>query len=181
MDFSKLRLEDAAPCECMSGSTENTSTVFIRRISEKHGLKDRHFKHDLEKPNRNLVVTDCNSFCSFREISIDDISNHPVADVIANYMPAIHEQLEISPKKEFFYCAFTFATGSGTVKSTPEHGYVSHHDFYKSDEFSVQLITQIAPPVPIIPTPSPAAQVTTTSAAMPVLSSLPTTPPSQAS
>ena len=161
----------------MNGSAEDTVTVFIRRLGERNGLKDRHFKHDLEKLNKILPPPkDCDDFCSHREISIDDVSNYPLADVIASYMPAIREQLEIAPKKEFYYCKFTFAHGAGTVKYTPEHGDVSHYDFYKSDAFSVNLIHQQGKPIQIVTASvhSPTVHAIATPVATPVATSVAT-------
>ena len=153
MEFNNLRLTESPICDCMTSSFEEISRIFIRRITENRSLRIRHFKADIEKVDKLLVVNDCSDFCRFRELSMNDISDYDEQEVVASYSPDIQEQLKFAPKKEFYYCKFRFKTGAGKVKYTPHHGHESHYDFYKSDEFSMDHVETLSSPIAIIISP----------------------------
>jgi len=156
MEFNNLRLTESSVCDCMSGSQEDTERTFVRRITENKSLRIRHFKTELEKPDKVLVVNNCIDFCKYRELSINNISDYDEEEVVASYLPDIQKQLIFAPKKEFYYCKFRFKSGAGKTKHTPQHGHISHYDFYKSDEFSIEHIDILSLPILIAcPLPTP--------------------------
>lgn len=155
MLFSRLRLEEEAHCNCMSNAEEDTTRTFIRRTSEATPLKERHLRASVEKAEKDLSANDCTDFCALRELSIDNVDDFPEADVVASYIPEIQKVKIFSPKKEFYYCKFRFKENAGKVKPTPHHGYLSHYDFYKSDDFTIDLIEPVSGPHHI-PCPPPA-------------------------
>ena len=141
MVFSKLEIEKVKVCDCMAGSSEDTSNVFMRRISAKKHKKG-DFKIQLEKDDVPPANT-CDDHCGQREISINKVDGYKEEEIVLDYKKKLIIQKMYSPKIDFIYLKFKFEIGAGNVKSTPQHGHESHFDFYKSDDFSVEKIKPV--------------------------------------
>ncbi len=138
MTFNQLH--ENTDCDCLLETRENTENLFARKVGKaKTELKSRDFKTHYE---RGITVTspdDCLEVCGKRGLSIDIWNEATKVAVLQRFMTTF----AISPKLKNHLSIIKFKEGAGFVKHTPVIEPIpneNHYDFYKSDEFDLDLV-----------------------------------------
>ena len=133
-------------CSCLLAQiekcAENTEATFCRKIDKK-SIKIKDFKSRWERNKKTINGTevaedDCAGILSLKGISIDLYSDENKEKVLEKYRTTF----AINQRK-VKYAIFQLRDGAGRVKHSPHNGDNTHHDFYKSDEFTLDHIMLI--------------------------------------
>lgn len=133
MTFKQI-LQDT-DCDCLANSEEKTETIFARKINKPQAT-DNDFKSHWERGKR---ADECDKICGFKGVSINEWNENTEKDVIQKFLTTFR----ITPKHKDSILIFNFLSDAGQVIYTPNEKDKSHHDFYKSDDFSLQFINAI--------------------------------------
>ena len=136
-------LHENTECNCTSKSQENLTDFFARKVGKaKTELKERDFKTHHERGIMASVLDDCSEVCGKRGLSIDIWNEQTKESILQRFMTTF----AISPKLKNHLSIIKFKKGAGVVKHTPVLKPIPnkhHHDFYKSDNFNLDLIELI--------------------------------------
>lgn len=143
MKFTKIT--ECTPCDCITGASENTIDLFVRKVRKSPDLKDADFRSHFEKEKVPVSESDCEEVCGMYGISIEIWNKLSAVLLMEKYIYTA----SISPKSKNNLSIIQFKTNNGLIKHTPNQKiYNEHHyDFYKEDEFTVkdlQLIEMIS-------------------------------------
>lgn len=132
MVFIKIRA--LSPCDCLSGSEENLSDTFVRKVRKSETLKDADFRSHIERNKIPENPDDCDAVCGMHGLSFEIWNDISKEILLRKYKITS----AISPKHKSNLCIVKFKPGSGVIKPTPEQLVYNefHYDFYKNDSFS---------------------------------------------
>lgn len=134
MEFNKLHSQ-IEPCNCTSEAAEDKASIFVRKIDEKK-VKDRNFVSKWEAGKAG-TRTDCKGKCSAKGISVSSANDRD------KVIEIFKTSFSIAPGFHPVVCFFKFQENAGLVKHTPSKNNSFHHDFYKSDTFTLNDISVV--------------------------------------
>lgn len=146
MSFTFDRLLDI-DCSCLAAQisecSENTEATFCRAVKRKAHSREFGCKWDSVKKKGRIddVLTnrDCDEIISYKGVSVDLFDENNREEVLKKYRTTYNFN-----RRKDKYVVFKFCKGAGKIRHSPEFGGSSHHDFFKSDDFSMeQHIAQI--------------------------------------
>lgn len=129
-------------CKCLSDSSEDNVSTFIRRVRKSPGLKDPDFRTHIERgkiPSENIS---CDELCGLNALSFEIWNEKSKTELLKKY----NATAEFSPQSSKNLCVIKFKKDSGLLKYTPHQKSginAFHYDFYKCDEFSVDKLELI--------------------------------------
>jgi len=133
------RLHKDTDCNCVDGAEENISNIFSRAIN-RNTVREIDFTSNWDKPPIPKKSINCNNTCKLKGISISRIKeSDDKQKVIENYVSFF----KCSPKYKEYLALFKFKKDAGLIKNTPSKNIIFHHDFYKSDEFTMAHLEHI--------------------------------------
>lgn len=134
MKFEKLNADTNCTC-ALDGLIDNASH-FALKIN-KENLRENDFKTHWEKGKTSTI---CDEICSLKGQSLTIVNNQEDLDKTIQ----VYKQLfPISPSYKPFCAIITLNEDSGVVKLTPIEINPLHHDFYKSDDFTIDKVSLI--------------------------------------
>ena len=132
MTFYKLALHDDE-CNCLKNAIEDTENYYTRRIKSPKPDASCFITKWEEGKGHNLV---CEKLCdNIKSVSINKWSTTDVTtqnDILKKYIT----KFTIRPLEDAIII-FKFPAKSSLIKQS---GEVTHHDLFKSDSFSIDLI-----------------------------------------
>lgn len=121
-------------CNCIENSFEDTNNEYIRKL-KKDKIEDKDFITHWERIiGRDSQI--CKDVCSYKSISIDLCQDNNIGIITNKYKITFH----INPKKGAYYIKFKFDENAGKIVHTNDKNDITHHEFYKSDEFTLGKI-----------------------------------------
>ncbi len=138
MNFEKLHND--TNCNCLEDAELNLDRFFARKIN-KPLPTDRDFISKWEKGNAQIEwdKTNCQLVCGLKGISINQWNEISQVEVIQKFLTTFR----ISPKHKDSILIFKCRGNAGLIKFTPNSKDNFHYDFYKSDDFNLDLIDNI--------------------------------------
>ncbi len=133
MTFNQL-LHDT-DCDFLANSEVKTETIFARKINKPEATANDFRTHW----ERGKTAEECDKICGLKGISINKWNENTEKDVIQKLLTTFR----ITPKHKDSILVFNFLADAGQVAYTPNEKDQSHHDFYKSDEFSLQSLHSV--------------------------------------
>jgi len=124
---------DNLPCDCLKDSFEDNVAKYARALN-KDILAEKDFMSKWDKQHRSDL---CDEVCGLKGISVSKIENDEVKNEIVTYYSKI---FKLSPKYRRGVVIFTIKPNGGVLKYTPIDDNKYHHDFYKADGFTLDLI-----------------------------------------
>jgi hypothetical protein len=142
-------LDENTSCNCTSGAGIDSTSLYARRIGKVNSLKDRDFKTNFEKGKAlNDALKSCDEVCGSFGISVDKWDDKTKDEVMDKYLTTF----KIAPKHKNNVCVIKFNAAAGKTKHTPiksDPANLHHHDFYKSDSFSLENHVDLVEIIPI--------------------------------
>jgi hypothetical protein len=132
MTFEKLNVDNN--CKCTEDGVINNISSFALKIN-KETIREADFKTYWEK---GRTSTDCDEICSLKGQSLTIIDSQKDLDLT---LKIYKELFPISPKYKPYCAVVLLNEDSGLVKLTPTEINPLHHDFYKSDEFTIEKVS----------------------------------------
>lgn len=131
-------------CDCLAGAVQNTEALFVKSIDSRR-VKERDFRSKWEKGHRQIDgrpvdESDCRLVCMMKGVSVNMITTSESEE---NAIQKYKKTLKYSPKRPGYLLKFRFCDNAGAVKYTPNGNDKTHHTFYKSDSFALDLIDVI--------------------------------------
>lgn len=126
-------------CQCLQGAFIDLESMFAIKTM-KDFLRDVDFTTYFEK-GRLPSSENCDDICSVKGQSITMVNSEE--DLIAT-VNVYKELFPFSPKYKSHYTLVRLKEDSGLIKLTPTENNPLHHDFYKSDEFTLEKINFIS-------------------------------------
>ena len=130
MTFDKL-LHDTE-CDCLERAIEDGKNLFARKINKPNPL-DKDFYSHWERGKR---ADECKNICEYKGISVNKWNENDKRAIIKKVLTTF----SISPKHKDSIFVFRMIQGAGLIEHTPTKNDATHHDFYKSDEFSLEML-----------------------------------------
>jgi hypothetical protein len=133
-------------CVCLLSQVEkcpeNIEDSFCRKI-DGNTLKIKDFRSPWEKGKKVInghpvSDNDCESILSLKGISIDLYNEETKEEILGKYRTTFSFN-----RRKAMYAIFRFQPSAGKVRYSPYDGDTSHHDFYKSDTFSIEQVVTI--------------------------------------
>lgn len=132
MTFDNIANND--PCNCLKDSFQDNSTLYARVLT-KDTVADKDFMSKWDKDHRSEI---CEEVCGLKGVSVSKIES----DTVKNEIITLYSQIfKLSPKYRRGVVIFTIKPDGGVLKYTPDEKNKYHHDFYKADGFTMDLIT----------------------------------------
>lgn len=131
MTFENLKKD--SDCDCLQKSFIDNESTFARVIKSEE-IVDNDFKSHWDKGKKG---TTCIEQCGNKGISISKIESEPVKNKI---IELYRGTFKMAPKYKSKIIFFKLIEKSGVIKHTPSNSNVYHHDFYKSDLFTLTLV-----------------------------------------
>lgn len=133
-------------CTCLLAQvekcTENTEATFCRKIDKKTiNVKDFRSRWERNKRTINgqeVAADDCQTILALKGISIHLYNDENKNQVLEKYRTTFAFN-----RRRAKFAVFRFRNGAGKVKHSPGDGDSAHHDFYKSDDFTLDHIALI--------------------------------------
>jgi hypothetical protein len=119
-------------CGCIDDTIEDNGNLFARKINKPIPL-DKDFASHWERGKR---AENCKEICGFKGLSMNLWNETTKNDVIDKFLTTF----SITPKHKDSIFVLKFLPNAGVIKKTPTKYDATHHDFYKSDEFSLELL-----------------------------------------
>lgn len=132
MTFDKI--VKTTTCDCFQETFEDYETQFALKIN-KSNLRDVDFKTYWEKGRTDYE--NCKEACSLLSQSISIVKTKNDVEKTLNVYKSL---FPISPKYKPYCAILTFKEKSGKIKLTPSKNNPLHCDFYKSDNFTKELV-----------------------------------------
>jgi len=132
------RVHEGINCNCIEDANENNADLFARKVGDTKDLKERDFRTHYER-GKLSATSDCKEICGLRGLSFEIWSDASRADLMKRY--SITSGIQPKAKKQLFI--FKIKENAGLVKYTPEQpsGYNAYHyDFFKEDNFTIELL-----------------------------------------
>lgn len=139
MEFSEL-LKDT-DCQCLENANQDNVSIFAKKIN-KPNPTDKDFKSHWERGKTSIV---CDEICGYKGLSVNLWNESTKEAVIKKYVTTFG----ISPKHKDSIFVFKFLDEAGMVKYTPNENDKSHYDFYKSDNFTLEMLEQTTEIIPL--------------------------------
>ena len=130
MKFEKL-LQDTE-CDCLERAIEDTKNLFARKINKPNPLNKDFYSHW----ERGKRAVECKNICGYKGISVNKWSENDKNAIINKFLTTF----SISPKHKDGIFVFRIIEGAGLIEHTPNKNDVTHYDFYKSDDFSLEML-----------------------------------------
>ncbi len=133
MNFEQLLT--GTPCNCIKNAEENTSQVFARKIGST-ALQPGDFLSHWEKGIFPADVKDCQKTCLHKGLSLNlwgETSRHQVFE---KYL----KTFRFAPKYKNCILVFRAKENAGVFEPTPTERDPHHFTFFKSDDFSIDLL-----------------------------------------
>lgn len=142
MTFEKIGLA-VDDCKCLDGAFQDLQNVYARKIN-KPTPQSKDFSTKWERENDLTIFSQkkCEEFCfDIKSLSINQWTDENKEDIIKKYVDMCLRNGNKLRKDSIFL--FRFANQLGLLHWTPKKRDKSHHDFYKSDEFSLTSLVQV--------------------------------------
>ena len=134
MTFHNLHAD--TPCNCITEDAfEDSTTIFARKIN-KPQLRVVDFDSGWEKAEVK-PVGECGEICGHKGVSVSKVSREEDRTAIID---SCLKLFPIAPKYKPHLCFFTAKEKMGVFMDTPNDKLAFHHDFFKSDAFTVDGI-----------------------------------------
>ncbi len=130
MNFNNI-LNDTK-CECLVKTKQDITIFFARKINKPLPLEKDFISHW----ERGKRADDCKGICGFKGLSINEWNKKTEMVVINKFLTTF----AISPKHKDSILIFKFLPNAGLIKHTPTKEDKAHYDFYKSDEFTLEML-----------------------------------------
>jgi hypothetical protein len=122
-------------CDCLKDTFADESNTYAR-VLNKETLVEKDFLSKWDK-GRTVAET-CEEICGdLKCLSVSKVENDAVKQQIVDLYSQI---MNLAPKYKRGVLLFKFKVDSGVLKYTPDERNKYHHDFYKSDGFTLEHI-----------------------------------------
>jgi hypothetical protein len=136
-------LTDGVDAECIysviSKYTENIEDAFCKRVDK--NLSAREFRSFWKMGKKPPIIEptedNCEDILSIKGVSISKFNDQTRDYIIQLYRSVCSHAPQLKHK---YYCSFKFKSGAGKVRCSPTNDDPWHHDFYKSDAFSINFV-----------------------------------------
>lgn len=132
MNFTSL-LQDTI-CDCLTDAYIDNTTRFAIKTN-KNVLREADFRSYWEKGRRLENV--CADICSLKGQSINVLNND---EDYAQTIEIFKSLFPLAPGYRPHCTVITLGENSGLVKSTPLQENPLHYDFFKSDQFILDMV-----------------------------------------
>jgi hypothetical protein len=129
MNFNSL-LKDTN-CACLLDTIQDNDHFFARKINKPMAM-DKDFTSHWERGKR---ASACKEVCGYKGLSINLWDENNKDAIIEKFLTTF----SITPKHKDCIFVMRFLPQAGVIKQTPSKNDMTHCDFYKSDEFSLDL------------------------------------------
>jgi CRISPR/Cas system CSM-associated protein Csm4 (group 5 of RAMP superfamily) len=133
MTFKQITSDTS--CDCLKEAFEDNTSIYSRLL-KRDTVTDKDFLSKWEKNNR---PEGCELTCLMKGVSINKIDSDEVKEKVKD----IYRRFKLSPKYKTGVLLFRLAPGAGVIRHTPSPDNPYHHTLYKSDEFSLDMLTPI--------------------------------------
>ncbi len=145
MGFNQLNEGLPENCNCIEKAINHEEVVFARHFN-KPNLRLQDFSSPWEKDKflpvpKWLNLKDCFQVCGKKGVSIHIWNKQSENYVIQHYLNIFKV---VSPKNKNAVLIFKIKPDAGKVVHTPREYDIFHHDFYKTDNFAIDLLEFIA-------------------------------------
>lgn len=139
MQFTKIK--DNHTCDCFTGSDENNTDKFVRKVSKSPSLKERDFKSHIERGKIAENASNCEEICGLHGLSFEIWNSESSELLMKKYLTTV----AISPQSKKNLSVINFKPNSGLIKHTPNQIEYNefHYDFYKEDSFTIENLELI--------------------------------------
>lgn len=132
MNFTNLHQDTI--CDCLTNAYIDNTTRFAIKTN-KNFLRDADFRSYWEKGKRAEKV--CEDICSLKGQSVNILNNE---EDYTKTIEVFKSLFPLAPGYRPHCTIITLGENSGMIKSTPLPINPLHYDFYKSDEFTLEMI-----------------------------------------
>jgi hypothetical protein len=147
MNFTKIELNTPPKCNCLDKAVVITDVEFARHIYMPKARPQDFFSkwEKYENTNSfpiNFNYNNCRNVCGTKGVSIHLWKNESKERIINEYV----KNFQITRKAKNSILIFKLKLGAGVIAHTPKTSEPTnpfHHDFYKSDDFSIDLVDNI--------------------------------------
>lgn len=130
------RIHENIDCDCVEGAAQDLQNVYARKINKPNVL-DTDLKSHWEKGSRNSG--DCRQICGLKGLSMNIWNKDSRDKAIEKYLTTF----KITTKSKNSIYLFKFKKNAGVIVHTPSSGNPYHYDFYKSDNFSIDMLEEV--------------------------------------
>ena len=130
MTFKKLHQD--TECNCLESAIQDNDNLYARKINKPIPL-DRDFNSHWERGKRAEI---CNEICGYKGLSINKWDEDSKNAIINKFLTTFG----ISPKHKDSIFVFRITPETGVVEYTPTQNDKTHFDFYKSDDFTLEML-----------------------------------------
>ena len=131
MDFAKL-LQDT-DCNCLEKTIQDNENLYARKINTPNPVLDRDFKSYWQKGRR---ADECKEICGLKGLSANSWDENDKNAIIKKYL----KTFTITPRHKDCIFVFRLLPNSGLIEHTPNKKDPTHYDFYKSDNFTLDML-----------------------------------------
>jgi len=140
MNFNELMTD--TDCNCIENAIEAADKLFARKINRPkptaNDFKSKWEKLDTIDKQHFISLSDCKRICGLKGISVNDWNKESKKSVINKFLTTFR----ISPKSKDSIFIFKLLPNAGLIEHTPSSNDIFHYDLYKSDEFSLNLLSE---------------------------------------
>jgi hypothetical protein len=141
MNFTNIQNDTPPNCNCLENSIISEDKQFARHIY-KPNVRPQDFYSKWEKWQNNdafpldFDYSNCQKVCGNKGVSIHAWENTSRETIINEYL----NNFKITGKAQNSILVFKLRPNAGAVLYTPQSANAHHYDFYKADDFSLDLI-----------------------------------------
>ncbi len=132
MKFDKIKQD--SDCNCFTKAIIDYENEFVRKL-RKEKIDEKDFLTHWER-NIRPESLECDNICSSKGVSVNLFKSDFEKLIIEKYKTTFN----INPKKGAYILKFKFLENAGKVKYSPEENDTTHYNFFKADDFSIEMI-----------------------------------------
>ncbi len=135
MTFDSLHAD--TDCDCLGEAFEVKNKLFARKIGKPISRISDFYSH--WERNKKPNVLDCDNTCMYKGLSCNEWNNESKGQVLAKYVNLINSQEKTGALSDAILI-FKIKNGGGLMKYSPSKKDISHHTFFKSDNFEMDYL-----------------------------------------